>query len=83
MGKTERPSIVFVSTHQDLILKGRVVTKGDYESAKNFSNPNIKSVTAWGGEDNVPLIYGKIFYPLNAVIRKRTNRQRYYWKVRY
>ena len=46
--------------------KGRVVTKGDYESAVKASNPNIKSVTAWGGEDNVPPIYGKIFLSLQA-----------------
>ena len=46
--------------------KGRVVTKSDYESTVKASNPNIKSVTAWGGEDNIPPIYGKIFLSLQA-----------------
>ena len=44
--------------------KGRVVTKTDYETVIKQSNPNIKSVAAWGGEDNLPPIYGKIFLSL-------------------
>lgn len=44
--------------------KGRVVTKSDYETVIKQSNPNIKSVAAWGGEDNLPPIYGKIFLSL-------------------
>ena len=44
--------------------KNRVITKGDYESVIKQSNPNIKSVAAWGGEDNIPPIYGKVFISL-------------------
>lgn len=41
--------------------KGRTITKTDYESTIKQSNPNIKSVAVWGGEDNIPPIYGKVF----------------------
>ena len=44
--------------------KGRVVTTSDYESAIKQSNPNIKSVTVWGGEDNIPPVYGKVYISL-------------------
>tara|TARA_B100000131_G_scaffold323027_1_gene379332 strand:- start:2911 stop:4845 length:1935 start_codon:yes stop_codon:yes gene_type:complete len=44
--------------------KGRVVTSTDYETAIKQSNPNIKSVTVWGGEDNVPPVYGKVYISL-------------------
>lgn len=41
--------------------KGRTITKTDYETTIKNSNPNIKSVSVWGGEDNIPAIYGKVF----------------------
>ena len=44
--------------------KGRVVTSTDYETSIKQSNPNIKSVTVWGGEDNVPPVYGKVYISL-------------------
>lgn len=44
--------------------KGRVITKTDYEATIKQSNPNIKSVAVWGGEDNDPPIYGKTFISL-------------------
>ncbi len=44
--------------------KGRVVTSTDYETAIKQSNPNIKSVTVWGGEDNSPPVYGKVYISL-------------------
>ena len=44
--------------------KGRVVTATDYETAIKQSNPNIKSVTVWGGEDNSPPVYGKVYISL-------------------
>lgn len=44
--------------------KGRVITKTDYESTIKQSNPIIKSVSVWGGEDNIPAIYGKVFISL-------------------
>ena len=44
--------------------KGRVVTSTDYETTIKQSNPNIKSVTVWGGEDNVTPVYGKVYISL-------------------
>lgn len=46
--------------------KERAVTAKDYESLILASNPNIQSVSVWGGEDNTPPIYGKVFISLNA-----------------
>ena len=40
------------------------MTSTDYETAIKQSNPNIKSVTVWGGEDNVPPVYGKVYISL-------------------
>lgn len=44
--------------------KNRAVTANDYKSLILSSNPNIKSVAVWGGEDNDPPIYGKVFVSL-------------------
>ena len=44
--------------------KNRIVTKTDYETVIKASNANIKAVTVWGGEDNIPPIYGKVFISL-------------------
>lgn len=45
-------------------VKNRIVTRTDYETVIKAANPNIKSVTAWGGEDNDPPIYGRVFVSL-------------------
>lgn len=44
--------------------KNRAVTANDYQALVLASNPNIKSVAVWGGEDNDPPIYGKVFVSL-------------------
>ena len=44
--------------------KNRAVTANDYKALILASNPNIKSVAVWGGEDNDPPIYGKVFVSL-------------------
>lgn len=46
--------------------KNRAVTANDYKAIILASNPNIKSVAVWGGEDNDPPIYGKVFVSLQA-----------------
>ena len=44
--------------------KNRAVTANDYKSLILTSNSNVKSVSVWGGEDNDPPIYGKVFISL-------------------
>lgn len=46
--------------------KNRAVTANDYKSLILTSNSNVKSVSVWGGEDNDPPIYGKVFISLQA-----------------
>jgi len=46
--------------------KNRAVTANDYKSLILQNNPNIKSVAVWGGENNSPPIYGKVFVSLQA-----------------
>ena len=47
--------------------KERAVTSSDYQSLILASNVNIQSVSVWGGENNDPPIYGKVFISLNPV----------------
>lgn len=44
--------------------QNRLVTLKDYESYIKKAYPSIDSVSIWGGEDNVPKIYGKVFLSL-------------------
>lgn len=44
--------------------KNRAITTNDYQALILASNPNVKSVAVWGGEDNDPPIYGKVFISL-------------------
>lgn len=39
----------------------RAITASDYEVILKQYNPLIESIKVWGGEDNVPPIYGKVF----------------------
>jgi len=39
----------------------RAVTAKDYEFLIKQAYPNIQSISAWGGEENVPPVFGKVF----------------------
>lgn len=41
--------------------QNRAVTQRDYESLLKSLYPNIQSIFVWGGEDNIPPVYGKVF----------------------
>ena len=41
--------------------QGRAVTPDDYKSILPSVYTNIKSVSVWGGEDNEPAIYGRVY----------------------
>lgn len=43
------------------ISQNRAVTVSDYETLIYNNFPNIQSVKVWGGQDNIPKIYGKVF----------------------
>lgn len=47
--------------------RNRAVTSADYEALIKASNTQIQSVSVWGGEDNDPPIYGKVFISLDPV----------------
>ena len=46
--------------------QNRAVTTKDYETLITKDFPNIESVSAWGGEDNDPVVYGKVFFSLKT-----------------
>lgn len=41
--------------------QNRMVTKSDYETIIKKEYPSIDSIRVWGGEENVPKEYGKVF----------------------
>lgn len=47
--------------------KNRVVTSDDYEALIKTRFNNINSITVWGGEDNIPPIYGKVFVAIQPL----------------
>jgi len=66
-GGAERESIESIKRNAPITFaaQNRGVTPKDYEAIirENFSN--VSSVKAWGGEDNDPPVYGKIFVSVN------------------
>lgn len=48
-------------------VQNRAVTTADYQSIILSDYPNIHSASVWGGEENDPPIYGKIFISLSPV----------------
>jgi len=49
------------SAPKSFIAQNRAVTKNDYITLLNKKYPYFDAVTVWGGEDEVPPIYGKVF----------------------
>ena len=43
----------------------RLVTPEDYRSTIAANFPTVKDVSVWGGEDNVPVNYGKVYVALD------------------
>ena len=46
------------------IAQSRAVTTNDYLSAIRTNVGNVESVAIWGGEENLPPVYGKVFVSL-------------------
>ncbi len=49
----------------------RAVTAGDYEAILREHNPLIETIKVWGGEDNVPPVFGKVFISAKPTARSR------------
>lgn len=47
--------------------QNRSVTEIDYQSLILKDFPNIRAVSVWGGEKNIPIVYGKVFASLLPV----------------
>jgi hypothetical protein len=65
-GGAERETIdeiKFNATSQ-YTTQNRLVTFGDYESYIMKNYPSLDSISVWGGEDEVPPVYGKVFLAL-------------------
>lgn len=62
-GGAERESVDSIKFNAplQLISQNRAVTKNDYIKLINQKYPHFDSVNVWGGEDNVPPIFGKVF----------------------
>lgn len=46
--------------------QNRAVTTGDYQNIILKDYPNVESVSVWGGEDNDPVVYGKVYLSLKT-----------------
>ena len=56
-------SIKFSAPNQ-FTTQNRLITLKDYETTILREVPTIESISVWGGEDNIPVVYGKVFLSL-------------------
>jgi len=49
------------------ISQNRAVTKNDYIALINRDYPYFQAVNVWGGEENVPPVYGKVYFTAKPV----------------
>jgi hypothetical protein len=65
-GAAERESIdsIKFSALSQFATQNRLVTFKDYETFILSNYPNIDSISVWGGQDNDPPVYGKVFVSL-------------------
>ena len=64
-GEKENADTLKTNAITGFTTQNRAVTADDYRNLiiKNF--PNINSISVWGGEDNTPPAYGKVFISAN------------------
>ena len=65
-GGAERETVdnIKYSAAAQYTSQNRLVTQNDYESYIANRYPNIDSISVWGGEENNPPVYGKVFISL-------------------
>ena len=68
-GGAERESTTSIkfAAPKNYQVQNRAVTADDYKAIITRDYPNVSSVAVWGGETNVPPIYGKVFLSLKPV----------------
>jgi hypothetical protein len=68
-GGAERESIESIRFRAPIhyTVQNRAVTKADYQDLLLRDYPNIRSIAIWGGQDNDPVVYGKVFISLAPV----------------
>jgi len=68
-GGQDRESIASIkfAAPKAFAAQNRAVTAGDYESIM-LTAPNVGSVAVWGGQDNDPPEYGKVFIAVRPVL---------------
>jgi hypothetical protein len=52
---------------KSFISQNRAVTKNDYINIINKKYPYFSAVTVWGGEENDPPVYGKVFFSVKPI----------------
>lgn len=65
-GGFDRESIdnIKLTAPSQFVSQNRLVTSNDYNSYIFKNYPNLDSIVVWGGEDEVPVVYGKVFVSL-------------------
>jgi len=65
-GGAERESVdeIKFSAPLQYTTQNRLVTTKDYEAYIKKNYPSISSLSVWGGEDEIPPVYGKVFVSL-------------------
>ena len=65
-GGADRESVddIKYSAVAQFSAQNRLVSFKDYESYILNNYPTLESVSVWGGEDNIPPVYGKVFVSL-------------------
>lgn len=57
----ENISKIKFTAPKSFISQNRAVTKNDYISLIQKQYPSLEAVNVWGGEENTPPVYGKVF----------------------
>jgi hypothetical protein len=80
-GGAEKESVdsIKYSAVNQYTSQNRLITYKDYESFILSNYPNLDSISVWGGEDENPPVYGKVFVslkPKNNYFISETEKQR-------
>jgi hypothetical protein len=65
-GGSDRESVdnIKFSAQAQYATQNRLVTVKDYESYIKNHYPSVDSISVWGGEDEIPKVYGKVYVAL-------------------